>query len=188
MDTFLRALMGALSSRPELAKWLGTEGLSRQMADAIDRTSRGLSPAPNLSVLAPRGIFEVRGRGDSLAIDPASYRRYDGLAAVVSSLDAGAVARAYKTIQPRLDEAYRALGRTDNSVDQAVRVALETLLATPVVQDPIRLVPGKGATYAYAEPRLEALAPVQKQLLRMGPQNVTRIQTRLREVSDALAR
>src|SRR5262245_28378961 len=37
MDDFLRPLLSALSSRPELAKWLATDDLVRQLAKAIDQ-------------------------------------------------------------------------------------------------------------------------------------------------------
>jgi hypothetical protein len=187
MDTFLRALFGALSSHPQLARWLATDDLIRQMADAIDRISRGQSPAKVVPVLKPQDIFEIKGARGQLAIDPRSYRRYEPLAAAVASLNANGLAQTYRTIQPRLDEAYRSLGRSENTVDEAIGIALNMLLATPDVQDPIRVIPGKGATYAYADPKLESLTPVQKHLIRMGPQNAAIIRARLRELADALA-
>ena len=186
MDTFLRALLGGLSTSPELARWLATDDLIRQMANAIDRVSRGQSSAKDVAVLKPNGRFETSGLRQRLTIDTASYRRYDGLAVMVSSLDARSVASAYRTIQPRLDEAYRGLGRTESSVDQAVSEALQTLIDTPVIREPIRLVPGTGATYAFADPELEKLPPAQKQLLRMGPDNVSRIRERLQDIKQAI--
>ena len=185
MDTFLRALLGTLSAHPDFARWLATDDLIRQMANVIDRISRGMSPAAEVAVLRPQGEFAVARRGPP-TISPASYRRYDGLAAIVESLDAKAVVDAYRTIHPRLDEAYRALGRTEGSVDQAIDVALQTLIETPVPVEPLRVSSGKGATYAFADPQYEALQPAQKQLLRMGPDNVRRIQTRLREIQGML--
>lgn len=186
MDTFLRALLGGLSTSPELARWLATDDLIRQMANGIDRVSRGQSPAKEVAVLKPSGTFEPSGLRQRATIDPASYRRYDGLGLLVSSLDARSVANAYRTIQPRLDEAYRGLGRSEGSVDQAVSLALQTLIDTPVIREPIRIVPGTGATYAYADPALEKLAPAQKQLLRMGADNVARIRERLQEIKLAI--
>lgn len=185
MDTFLRAMIGALSSHPQMARWLSTDDLIRQMADAVDKVSRG--QAPRVAVLRPANDFNVIGSRSDMRIDPASYKRYDALAAAVNSLHPAAVVDAYRTIQPRLDEAYRALGRSENTVDEALKIALQLLLATPDVRDPLRVVHGKGATYAFADPKLEALAPVQKQLLRMGPENARAIRTRLREISDQLA-
>lgn len=186
MDTFLRALLGGLSSSPELARWLATDDLIQQMANAIDRVSRGQSPARDVAVLKPGGTFGTSGLRQRATIDPTSYRRYDGLALLVSSLDARSVADAYRTIQPRLDEAYRGLGRSEGTVDHAVSIALQTLIDTPVVREPIRVVPGTGVTYAYADPALETLTAAQKQLLRMGPDNVARIRERLQEIKAAI--
>jgi hypothetical protein len=186
MDTFLRALLGGLSSSPELARWLATDDLIQQMANGIDRVSRGQSPARDVPVLKPGGTFGTSGLSQRATIDPASFRRYDGLALMVSSLDARSVASAYRTIQPRLDEAYRGLGRSEGSVDQAVSVALQILIDTPVVREPMRVVPGTGATYAYADPSLEKLTAAQKQLLRMGPDNLARIRERLQEIKLAI--
>jgi hypothetical protein len=186
MDTFLRALLGALSSHPDFVRWLATDDLIRQMANAIDRVSRGQSPARDVPVLRPKGDFNVQRRTTQTTIGAASFRRYDALAALVESLDARAVADAYRTIQPRLDEAYRSLGRAEGGVDNAVSVALQLLIETPTTNDSIAVVPGRGATYAFADPRYESLAPVQKQLLRMGPANVRRIQGRLREIKASI--
>jgi hypothetical protein len=186
MDTFLRALLGAISANPELARWLATDDLIRQMARGIDRVSRGLSPARELQVLHPKGEFLVIRRAGQTTIDPESYRRYDPLASLASSMDAQAVADAYRTIQPRLDEAYRALGRSEGTVDQALGVALQNLINTPSPIEPVQLVHGQGATYAYAAVDLENALPVQKQLMRMGPAHVERVRSRLREIRAAL--
>src|SRR5687768_8206903 len=85
MDSFLRPLLAALSPRPELANWLATEDLVRQLAAAIDQASAGGSPARDFKVIAPSSTFAPAGRGDRRTIDPASYRRYDGLVRTVTS-------------------------------------------------------------------------------------------------------
>jgi hypothetical protein len=184
MDIFLRTLLSALSASPEFARWLATDDLIRQMARGIDAVSRG--QIPDVPVLTPQDSFAVAGDRNRLTIDQTSYRRYVPLATLVTSMDPEAVARAYRTIQPRLDEAYRALGRSDTGVDAALQAALQVLLSTPTPRDPVKLVPGRGATYAYADPALEQLLPVQKQLMRMGPANQARVQARLREIKTAL--
>jgi hypothetical protein len=189
MDTFLRALLGALSSHPDFVRWLATDDLIRQLANGIDRIARGQSPAADLSMLRPSGDFAVSGRRNALTIDPASYQRYDRLAALAESLEPRGVADAYLTIRPRLDEAYRALGRSEGgSIDEALDTALQRLIETPIPADPIALVPGKGATFAFRDPALEQLTPIQKQLLRMGPENARRIQARLRAIRSELTK
>jgi hypothetical protein len=42
-------------------------------------------------------------------------------------------------------------------------------------------------SYAYADPRLESLSPVQRQFLRMGPRNVQAVQSKLREIATLLS-
>jgi len=169
MDDFLRPLLQALSTRPELVRWLATDDLVRQLAAAIDKASQGDNPAGGFMELAPRSRLAVARKGNRRTIDPASYRRYDGLVTTVTTIDASAVARIYKTIRPRLNEAYQNMGHPGGNVDAAVQQALDMLLDTPVVKGPLLLVEGAGARWAYADPDLEALTPTQKQLVRMGP-------------------
>ena len=186
MDPFIRDLLGGLSSRPELARWLTTDDLTGHISSAIDQIARGLSPARDMKVLAPTAPFSTSSRDGRLYIAPESYRRYDGLAAAAESVDADAAAHAYLTLKPRLGEAYRLLGRAEGDLDAAVTAAIMTVLETPIVDGPIEVVPGRGNLYAYADPRLESLRPAQKQLLRMGPDNARIIQQKTREIAVAL--
>ena len=189
MDAFLRPLLRALSSRPELARWLATDDLVRQLAAAIDQAADGNSPARDFRVLAPEAPLTTRTvrRGvEERTIDPESYRRYDGLAAAVTSMDAAAVAKIYRTIRPRLNEAYQAMGNPNRDVDNALRNALDILLDTPIVEGPIRVVEGEGASWAYADRQLESLTPTQKQIVRMGPANAEKVLSWLGALKNAL--
>jgi hypothetical protein len=186
MDAFLRPLLSALSSRPELVKWLATDDLIGQLAMAIDQASEGDSPARDLKVIKPGGTFRVAGRGQRRSIDPASYRRYDSLVQTLTSIDAAAAAKVYKTIRPRLNEAYQRAGNPGRSVDPATQQALDILLDTPIVKDPIPLVETGATGWAYEDPALEELTMTQKQLLRMGAANAERVQAWLRAFQIAL--
>lgn len=186
MDTFLRPLLSALSARPELARWLATDDLVRQLATAIDQASAGGSPARDFKVIAPTTRFMPAGRGDRRTIDPASYRRYDGLVQTVTATDASRVAQIFKTIRPRLNEAYRAMGHPEGNIDAAIQRAIEILLDTPAVKDPIALAEGSAAGWAYRDDDLEDLAPTQKQLLRMGPVHADALKVWLRALQAAL--
>jgi hypothetical protein len=186
MDGFLRPLLAALSSRPELAKWLATDDLVGQLAAAIDLASAGASPARDFKVIAPASRFVAAGRGTRRTIDAAAYRRFDGLVETVTSIDAASVARIYKTIRPRLNEAYQRTGNPTGNVDNAVLKALDILLDTPIVKDPIPIVEDGKAGWVYADDELEELLPTQKQLLRMGSANVEKLLAWLRALRSAL--
>jgi hypothetical protein len=131
----------------------------------------------------PSSSFVVVQRGRDLIIDPRSYQRYDALAAAAASLDPQGSAKVYATLKPRIEEASRELGEV--SFDRSLERAIVLLLSTPDVSDPIRVRP-KGVGYAFADPALEALAPAQKQLLRMGPRNVQRFKSSLRAIAIAI--
>lgn len=185
MDAFLRPLLAALSSRPELADWLATDDLIGQLASAIDQASVGGSPARDFKVIKPAGPFDTSGRGSQRFINPSTYRRYDSLVQTVTSTDATRVAVIYKTIRPRLNEAYRRMGNPDGDVDRAMARVFDILLDTPVVKDPIAIVEDEGA-WLFADEGLESRPPTQKQLLRMGSANVERMLVWLRALQSAL--
>jgi hypothetical protein len=186
MDAYLRPLLSALSARPELARWLATDDLVRQLAMALDQSSAGNSPARDFKAVKPSTPFKVSSRGGRTTIDPASYARYDGLVTTITSIDASKVAQIYKTIRPRLNEAYQGLGHANGNVDAALQRTLDTLIDTPVVKDPIVLRETGGAGWAYDDGDLESLMPAQKQLLRMGSANVDRLLVWLRALQGAL--
>src|SRR6478752_2680695 len=175
MDAYLRPVLQALTARPELVRWLATDDLVGQLAAAIDRASEGNSPARDLKVIAPTSPFGAAGRGTHRTVDPNSYKRYDSLTATITSMDASKVAQIYKTIRPRLNEAYQRLGHANGNVDTALQRTLDTLIDTPVVKDPIAVRETGGAGWAYDDGNLESLLPAQKQLLRMGSANVDRL-------------
>ena len=185
MDAFLRPLLGGLSSRPELANWLATDDLIGQLASAIDLAAVGGSPARDFKVIKPSGAFATSGRGARRVIDPSSYRRYDGLVQTVTSIDAANAAKIYKTIRPRLNEAYRRMGNPTGDVDNALERTIQILLDTPVVKDPIEVFQDEGA-WVFADEDLETLLPTQKQLLRTGSANVERLLVWLRALQTAL--
>jgi hypothetical protein len=184
-DGVVRQLVEGLSAHPQLAAWLAGTGLIRTFAVVVDNVAEGRSPVPHLGFLRPKQPFRAAGQGDRLRIDPRSYERYRPVAEVVTSLDATACARAYLTLKPRITEAYRELGHPGDSFDATLERAIRHLLATPVLTGEVSVV-DYVASFRYADPDVEALSAAQKQLLRMGPDGVTAVQGKLREIAAAL--
>jgi hypothetical protein len=185
-DAFIRELARVLSSNPEWAQWLLGEGLVRRLVASVDNVAEGRSPNPHVSFLAPKEGFRAREHPNATTIDPASYRRYDLVADVVASLDAKGCARLYGETRPLLLDAYRELGYPDRSLDETFTKAIQVLLATPEPKGEIELRPGV-KSWRLADPALQSLAPVQRQFLRMGPDNVSKVKRKLREIAEALS-
>lgn len=184
-DEVVRQLVRQLSSHPAVAAWLAGDGLVRNFVVVTVNIANGGRPDRQIRRLAPSAPFLVRGREGNLAIDPRSYARYDGYAEAIGALDARGAARLYATLKPRIEEAYRELGEPSPSFDDVLERAIVRLLRVPVLRDPVPVTP-KVASYAYADPGLEALPAPQKLLLRMGPGNVRVVQQKLREIAGYL--
>ena len=185
LDPAVRDLVRSLTSSALVERWLATSNLARQMAALVQGAAAGPTPLRFLAPLRPSGRFEVVERQDRTVIAPETHARYDAMTSVITSLDATALAGAYRTLSPRLEDAHDELGTPDASFDGSLRRVLDQLVATPVPSGPLRVVP-RGGVYAFEDPALEGLSPVQKLLLRSGPDNARRIQAQLAAFRTAL--
>lgn len=184
-DALVRELVARLSSHPTVAAWLTTDGLIMNFVVVTTKIAEGQTPSGELKAVGPVGSFRIRKSQNSVYMDPASYRRYDRYAEAVAAIDARGAARLYETLKPRVIEAHRRFGTPEGEADRTLERAIVELLRVPVVEGDIALEP-QGVGYAFADPRLEQLSPAQKQLLRMGPENVQKIQAKLREIAPHL--
>lgn len=182
-DPLVRQLVSRLSSHPMVAAWLTTDGLILNFAVVTSRIANGETPVAELKAVGPLPPFRPRTSRDTRYIDPASYRRYDRHADAVSALDARGAARLYATLKPRIADANRRMGHADGNFDPVLERAIVELLRVPVVDGEVALEPYGGTMYAFADPRLQAMSPAQKQFLRMGPQNIRAVQAKLRELA-----
>jgi hypothetical protein len=186
-DAVVAELAGQLSANPQLASWLVNEDLVRRFTAGIDNIASGRSPRSHFDFLRPKEGFEVDEQpGGELVIEESSYRRYDRVAEVVASLDTEGTVRLYRELEPLIDEAYAEIGPRNAEFTDRLDAAFDQLLAVPVL-DGTAEVEQLVLTYAWADDELEALSDVQRHLLRMGPDNVSKIQAKLGELRAALA-
>jgi hypothetical protein len=186
-DAFVRQTASGLSAYPEVARWLGRTGLVRTLTAVVVNVADGETPRPHLEFLAPKQRFLAARRPPRLVVpDPAGFSGYEVFADAIASVDATAAASAYRTLEPLFEAAYADLGHPEGGFRRALDKAVKALLAVPVLPADVELLP-HAVGFRYADPRLEALTPAQKQLLRIGPRNVRLVQGKLRELQAALA-
>jgi len=184
-DVVVRELVAELSSHPELAKWLVNEDLVRRFVAAVDNIANGVSPTNQLAFLRPQGAFEVVEKGDEITIDPDSWSRYDLATQVFVSLDTEGAVALYRELEPLIDDAFAEISPPGSAFENRLDAAIDHLLeVAPPTGNP--QVERKVVTYVYADESLEALSSAQRQLLRMGPDNVLLIKAKLRELKAAL--
>jgi hypothetical protein len=183
----VRAALEPVSGQASFRRWIADGDAVARWAAVTDAIAQDISPRKQLAFLGIRKPFSVVSRDGKLYISPAAYRRYDGFAEVVDSVDARALARAYRELHGALESAYRALGYPDGSLDKVTAQALRRIVAAKVPAGPVEVVEAGGTQYEFADPKLEARGEIEKHLLRLGARNARIVQAKVREVEQALA-
>jgi hypothetical protein len=181
-DALVRKLAEELSEHPMFSRWLVTDLLIRRFVAAVDLIALGDSPRRPMDFIEIDEPFLAREAEEQVFIDPNSYQRYDRIAGVISSLDAQGCVKLYKQLRLPIRQAYREMGYPDENFDSTLEKAIFNLLETPVVENRI-YIEKDVTTYLMMNPDLENLNSAQKHLLRMGPDNMRVIQSKLREIA-----
>jgi hypothetical protein len=181
-----RSLVDAISSNPLLRRLVAEGDLIRRWAIVTENVAGDVVPRKPLAALAPSGKFLVVRRGGAISVDPRSYQRFDAVADAVASVEPNAFVLAYTALRPALETAYRGLGYPEGFIDRVTARALARVERATPHDGEIELAEGQGTTYVYADPRLEQLGDIEKQLLRMGPRNARILREKAAEISRAL--
>ncbi len=184
-DEVVRSLAETLSEHPRLAAWLAPDNLIRRFVAAVVDVANDESPRPHVGHLEPAGSFRIREREGALLIDSGSYSRYDTYAAFFDALEEDRALELHRGLKPLLDEAYQDLGYPGGDFDAILVKAIDRVLVTPIPAGNV-VVKRRVSNYRFADPDLEALGPVEKHLIRMGPANARKVQAKLRALRAAL--
>lgn len=184
-DESARKKLNSLTPDGKLSQWFHADHIIRRSITLIDGLSRGILLPKMLNVPTPKSKFLARKEGEHLWIDPNNYQRYNYLKNVIESVDSNQLIDFFHLFRPLLEQAYEELGYPPEDLDNAIIAALDQVLATPIPKTPVALTQ-ESVQYKYADKQLEALPPIQKQLLRMGPDNTRSLQRKARELRNAL--
>jgi hypothetical protein len=184
-DSLVRKLIGTLTSHVEMTHWLTNEELIRTFVVVVDNVAEGVSPVKHLPFLKPGEPFKAVYDSGAFYIDPKSYDRYNLVAEVFSSINARSTADIYRDLKPLIQQAYTEIGYPDKDFDETLAIAIDHLLMTPVPDQYLELS-GETVSYKYMDDDLEDLSEAQKQFMRMGPQNVQNVKSKLVELKGTL--
>jgi hypothetical protein len=184
-DDMLREQLNVAGADASLAKLVGDEHPLELSAKLIDGLSRGLVLRKILPADPPEEAFSAIGEDDAPFMSAASYERYDSYTDSIVSLDAAALVSSFHSLRPLYERAYEQLGLDAEDFDNAVIRSLDVILSTPEIEDPIALE-RKNVMYTFKDPELEQLPTLQKQLMRMGPDNIRRIKAQAQLLRDGL--
>ena len=184
-DEFARDVLAPLSTSPDYALWLQTDNILARAVTFIDGLTRGRVLKKTIPVQPPEGEFKAAKDDDRLIMDESNYRRYDQLTTIFISIPPDVLAQTFHTLRPLLETAYGDMGFPGDKVDNSVIAAIDEILAAPEIDRPLALK-SETVVYTYADPALEALSPLKKQMLRMGPANTAKIKEHLRLIRGEL--
>lgn len=149
--------------------------------------AEGEVPYKLLPIARPKAAFPITDDGLKVTADPAGYARYDALAEWLESLDIKALLSALDWLLPLFREAWSFYGESEASFDQTVLNTLDLIIYTPEVDVSEARLFRKEAVWLYEDPAIEGLAPIQKQVLRMGPANATTVKGKASEARSLWA-
>lgn len=184
-DDILRQQLGIAGADANLSALVSNENALEVSAALIDGMSRGVLMRKRLPIDPPKQKFEVDENADVLYMSRNNFTRYNSYADSIASLNSEILVNSFHTLRPLYEGAYKQLGLAPEDFDNAVIRTLDIILATPEIEGPIELE-RKSVMYTYADPVLEDLPPLQKLLLRMGPENVRRIKHKAQTIRDGL--
>lgn len=184
-DEMVRSLVTQVSEHPELATWVVPDNLVRRFVAVVDNVARDESPRPHLLHLDPDRGFEVDEDAAGMRISSRSFARYDLMADILASFDTDGAMRLYRDFEPLFEEAYADLGYPEGTFEDTLRQAIDRVLETPIPEDAPE-VDRRITSYRYQDPAYERLGPVEKHLLRMGPENQRKIRSKLLVIKTAL--
>lgn len=198
-DPLAKQTLSDLFGEAETLRYFVSEDIVARAVANIDALGSRQVPQQIQVVRGPQDSFKARENPEPEAVilnevgdplpqflpDPANAQRYTPYVEMLEAIDTQTLIELYRQKAPLFQEAYRELGFPDGDFSERLKEVIDELLATPEVEEPLRLIKPE-AFYLFADPELEALPAGQKVMIRMGSENAARVKARLAEIREAL--
>jgi hypothetical protein len=198
-DQQVGALLFDLLTRQNAQRFLQLDGFVRRAVATVDNLARDQAPTMVWPVNPTPERFTVQRESNGVeTIHPDNQRRYTPLVLMIDAVDTAQAVALYRRLYPLFQQAYEELGFPGRYFNDRLVQVLDHLIATPVPTAPqaVMLVEVKGEVpsvrpwvrYEFADPALESMSAGRKMLLRMGPEHQQRLQAKLRDIRQRVAR
>lgn len=198
-DPWVGDLLAELLTRKNVLAFLQLDGFVRRSVATVDNLAREQAPSRVWPVNPTPERFTVQRGSDGVdTIHPDNARRYTPLVQMVDTVDTALAVALYRRLYPLFQQAYEELGFPGRYFNDRLVEVLDHLIATPVPTVPlaVTLVEVKGEVpstrpwvrYEFADPALESQSAGRKMLLRVGPEHQQRLQAKLRDIRQRIAK
>ena len=181
----MRDALSDLSDSPLLLESFYTSNPLQRIAAIVDSSSKGIVIHRLLALKPLKDKFSIIERQGILIMDPSGYRRYDPYVEALVSLDRSRLKQLFHKYRSYLEQAYATLGYQQEELDNAIIKSLDQIISAPNIKTAIAIERHE-AVYRFMDEDLEALPEMHKQLLRMGPDNMDKIQSLAKGLRSSL--
>ncbi|MEX0901510.1 MAG: DUF3014 domain-containing protein [Pseudohongiellaceae bacterium] len=179
-DGFILDNLREMTSGMALVRQLADDQLVRRFVVYVDNISKRNFPEAQLPYNAIQQEMPVRTVDENLYVmDEAAFDRFDAVIDAFVALDTGQAVAFYRTLAPLFQQAYAEIGFRDVNFDDTLEQAIRNVLSTERMEGPYQLIK-PSVMYLYADTDLENLPGIDKQLMRIGPENTEKLKAKLR--------
>ena len=183
-DDFFRHQVSFVSA--DLPNWFRVKNVIKKYIALVNDISQNQLFTRHRAFLKPARKMLVKRDSQGLYLTKDSYRRYDSLANAIAAIDVDKGLQLYLTLKPLFEKVYKEFGYpADYRLEDIFLKAAANVIKAPVIEGRIGLKK-HSVKYRYSDKKLESLTGVEKQMLRMGPENTKKIQAKLRKLVQAL--
>jgi hypothetical protein len=174
-DPFVVARLASMEMGASLLRVLAPEDLIRKFVVFVSNVAEGELPLLEYPLRRIDSEFVATEIDTNLfEMSPLTHLRFDSLVDLLVALDSQQAVSVYRALRPLFQEAYAEIGY-QGSFDAALIQAIDQIMNAPTETGPFQLIK-PSVMFLYAESRIEDMTPVQKQLLRLGPENTAKLQ------------
>ena len=185
-DDFVLEGLRALQNGAALIRVLADEQLIRSIVVFVDNISRGEFPQTSLPYKRIEQEMSVRNIDENLFVMEANaHERFNQLIDTFVAVDTDQAMTLYRTLQPLFQQAYAEIGSRNVNFDDTLRSAINAVRRSPNAEGPYQLVK-PSVMFLYADASIENMEEMQKQLIRIGPENTEKLKAKLRQFSEQL--
>lgn len=188
VDTSDAAITSALleiANTPVVGRMLVNDSLlQRFVVTVTNMADEDVAPNHQL-VVPPTQSFRVYQQAGREWIDAASYKRYTPYVDALESMDNEKLLALYNRYLPDIQSAFEEIAPPNQAFSEVFVEAIDVLLNTPEIPTPVEVY-RDSVMYKYKDERIEELSLPQKQLLRLGPDNMRRVKAKLRDLKASL--
>ncbi len=185
-DRFVISRITALANGAQLVRYLAADQLVRKFVILVENISRGGFPQTGLPYKPMQTEMQVSNIDENLFVmDDAAHARFDQVISTFMAVDTETALTLYRLLSPLFQQAFAEIGFRDENFDDTLRKAINVVVNSEQVPGPYQLVK-PSVMYLYADSNIENLQEVHKQLIRIGPDNASKLKGKLIEFASLL--